>query len=31
MESILQIKINGIKNIENEICIDFINTIVEKG
>ena len=31
MEGILQIKINGIKNIENEICINFTNTIIEKG
>lgn len=31
MNELLQLKINGIKNIENEIVINFINTTVEKG
>lgn len=31
MEGLLQLKINGIKNIENEITINFINTTIENG
>lgn len=31
MDEILQLKINGIKNIEKEVTINFVNTIVDSG